>query len=73
MMAQASFPFGLAALSTFPVASIHSIRSTSGSLLIAGADDPVEIERKLKGLMREALVDLAETEIEVLEDDIESV
>jgi hypothetical protein len=42
-------------------------------LLIAGADDPVEIERKLKGLMREALVDLAETEIEVLEDDIESV
>jgi phage terminase Nu1 subunit (DNA packaging protein) len=43
------------------------------SLLIAGEDDPVEIERKLKALMREALIDLAETEIEVLDDDLESV
>ena len=44
------------------------------SLLVAGEDDPVEIERKLKGLMRDALIDLAQTEIEVIEDDeLESV
>mgnify|MGYP001825072318 CR=1 FL=1 len=39
------------------------------ALLLSGEDAPDEIERKLKGLVRDALVDLAATEVDQIAED----